>query len=106
MVKLFIGYLEAAWALVVCSQVEVDTTTNVGFDVDVENSIAGLNLRAEIGTSKTHFPTKAALVDDADGTYSLTWAAGSANTDYYVFVSRMRLGVWYPLTGIYHVKTD
>jgi len=105
MIRLHIAYIASAWALVVVSDVQIDTPTIVGFDVNVENSIAGLNLRAEIGTSKTHFPVQVALVDDADGTYSLTWGAGGSGVDYYIKVTRMRLGAWYPLTGIYHIKS-
>lgn len=89
----------------VISQVEVDTPTVVGFDVDVENSIAGLTLRARIGTRKTHFPTTVALVDDGDGTYSLTWAGGASGVDYYVYLEHFIVGVWWQTTGIYHIKT-
>jgi len=90
----------------VISQIEVDTPTAVGFDVDVEDSIIGATLRAAIGVSKTHLPTLVALVDDADGTYSLTWAAGATKTDYYVRVDYQIAAVWYQRSGIYHVKTS
>lgn len=89
----------------VISQVEIDTATVVGFDVDVENSVAGLPLRARIGTRRTHFPTIVGLVDDGDGTYSLTWAGGATGQDYYVYLEHFIAAVWYRTSGIYHVRT-
>lgn len=89
----------------VISQVEVDTPTVVGFDVDVENSVVGLPLRARIGTSRTHFPFTPVLVDDLDGTYSLTWAGGASGVDYYVYIEHNIAAVWYRTTGIYHVRS-
>lgn len=94
---------ETLWGIV--SDVQIDTPTNVGFDVDVENSVVGYTLRCRIGTSRTFMPTIVALVDDADGTYSLTWAAGIANQDYYVQIEKEEGGVWYTHTGIYFVRT-
>jgi len=91
------------WRLI--SDIQVDTPTVNGFDVDVENSVAGYTLRARIGTSRTHFPIIQALVDDVDGTYSLTWAAGASGVDYYVFLEDERVGVQYRVSGIYHVRT-
>lgn len=104
MVRLAVAIYAAAstWRLI--SQVEVDTPTAVGFDVDVENSVIGFGIRARIGTSKTHFPVTVALVDDADGTYSLTWAAGASGVDYYVYLETM-IVAWIRCSGIYHVKT-
>ena len=88
------------------AQVEVDNPTAVGFDCDVELSGAGYTLRAVIGTSKTHFPTQVALLDDADNTYSLTWAAGASKTDYYLKIEDQIGGVWYQRTGIFHIRTS
>lgn len=104
MMRLAIAIYMAAstWRLI--SQVEVDTPTAVGFDVDVENSLVGFGIRARIGTSRTHFPVTVALVDDADNTYSLTWAAGASEIDYYVYLETLIVG-WERCTGIYHVKT-
>lgn len=92
-----------AWTLM--SDIQVDTPTAVGFDVDVENSLVGQTFRAVIGTSRTHFPVQVALVDDADGTYSLTWAAGGSGIDYYVKVESREGGFWRQRSGIYHVRT-
>ncbi len=104
MMRLAIAIYRAASTWRLCSQVEVDTPTAVGFDVDVENSLAGQNYRARIGTSKTHFPVTVALVDDLDNTYSLTWAAGASDIDYYVYLE-VQVVVWERCTGIYHVKS-
>lgn len=106
MVSLCIARIAAGHGWNVISQVEVDTPTAVGFDVDVENSIAGLTLQARIGTTRTHFPVQVALVDDGDGTYSLTWAAGQSNRDYYVYLEHWIGLVWWRTTGIYHVRTS
>ena len=91
------------WTLM--SDIQVDTPTVNGFDVDVENSLAGQNFRAVIGTRRTHFPTAVALVDDGDGTYSLTWAGGTTKTDYFVKLESREGGFWRQRSGIYHVKT-
>lgn len=87
------------------SDVQVDTPTVVGFDCDVEDSVAGRWMRAFIGTSKTHFPTGVDLVDDADGTYSLTWAGGGSGIDYYVYIAENVAAAWQRRTGIYHIKS-
>lgn len=104
-VRLCIGYRLASISYAKIADVQVDTPTVVGFDVDVENSSAGLTLKAYIGTSKTHFPTQVALVDDTDDTYSLTWAGGASKIDYYVKIMQQLGGVWYQVSGIYHVKS-
>lgn len=94
---------ETLWGIV--SNVQINTPTAVGFDVDVENSVVGYTLRCRIGTTRTFLPTIVALVDDGDGTYSLTWAAGVASQDYYVQIDKQEGGVWYTHTGIYLVRT-
>ena len=105
MMRLCIAQLIASQTWPLVSQVEVDTPTVNGFDVDVENSGAGYTLQARIGTSRTHFPTTVALVDDADDTYSLSWAGGQSDTEYYVKLEIQLGGAWYQITGIYHIKT-
>lgn len=87
------------------SDVQVDTPTDVGFDVDVEDSIAGRYFTVLIGTSRTHFPTRVDLVDDTDNTYSLTWAAGGSGVDYYCYIEESVGGTWERRSGIYHVRT-
>lgn len=104
MMRLAIAIYAAASTWRTISQIEIDTETAVGFDVDVENSIVGFGIRARIGTSKTHFPVTVALVDDADGTYSLTWAAGASKVDYYVYLETL-IVAWERCSGTYHVKT-
>lgn len=88
-----------------CSQVEVDTATTTGFDVDIMNSIKDYNFRASIGKSKTHMPTHVALNDEEDGTYTLSWGAGTANTNYFVQIECQIGAVWYKHSGIYAVRT-
>lgn len=105
MMKECIARLIAGHGWNVISQIEVNTPTVVGFDVDVENSVVGLPLRARIGTSRTHFPTAVDLVDDGDGTYSLTWAGGATGVDYYVYLEHFIAATWWRTSGIYHVKT-
>ena len=89
----------------VVSDVQVNSPSPTGFAVDVENSVAGLSLTAQIGTSKTHFPDLMGLMDDGDGTYSAVWVFGTAKTEYYVRLIQNIGGNIYHVTGIYHIKT-
>lgn len=88
------------------SDVRVAVPTVDGFDVDIEDSIAGRYFTCVIGTSRTHFPTRVDLVDDTDNTYSLTWASGESGTDYYVMIEEQVTGTWERRSGIYHIKTS
>jgi len=105
MVMLAIAAQAAAISWNLISDVVVDTPTAVGFDVDVENSEAGRPLYARIGTSRTHFPVTVALVDDGDGTYSLTWGAGASGLDYYVMVMEWVAPGYHQRSGIFHIKS-
>ncbi|MBA7645468.1 hypothetical protein ES703_53226 [subsurface metagenome] len=105
MIALFIAAARTPLPWADISDIRVETPTGVGFDVLIEKSTAGHTLRVAIGVSKTHFPVHDDLVDDTDTTYSLTWAAGTANTDYYVKVEEWAAGAWHLRSGIYHVKT-
>lgn len=87
------------------SDVQVDTPTVTGFDVNIEDSIAGRYFTALIGTSRTHFPTRVDMVDDTDDTYSLTWAGGGSGIDYYVKIEEMVTGTWERRSGIYHIRS-
>ena len=88
------------------SDIQIDTPTINGFDINVENSFSGELIRAKIGTRKTFMPTIVALTDDADGTYSVTWAGGVTNTLYYIQLQMNIGGTWYNRTGIYQQRTS
>lgn len=105
MMRLAIAMLRDSVAWEVMSDIQVDTPTVNGFDVNVENGVAGRTLQARIGTSRTHFPVAEALADDSDDTYSLTWAAGQADTDYYVYIEWFIDAAWRRKSGIYHIRS-
>lgn len=105
MMRLCIAHRTAGIVWDVSSDIVVDTPTIVGFDVDMENSVVGRFYRAHIGTSKSFFPTIVALVDDGDGTYSLTWAGGGTGIDYFVYIEQQAAAVWRRISGTYHVRS-